>query len=405
MNSLDIISSCKDELRDVFSIIDNIALSNQEKVLNAFKNNSIALRHFAPTSGYGYDDIGRDSLNKVYAEVFGAEDAIVSPHLLSGTHALCVGLFGLLMPKDKMLSITGMPYDTIRPAIFGKDTGSLADYGINYDEIPLNNGQIDIDKVCTYLRKNKVKLVYLQRSRGYEWRNAFTIEDLKLAIEKVRTLSNAIIYVDNCYGEFTDTVEPTQVGADIIAGSLIKNAGGGLAPTGGYICGKSSLIAKIENRLTTPNVGREVGSYAGDYRLFYQGLFLAPHVTAQALKGALLFSKAFTEIGYETLPRSCEKLGDIICSIKFGDKDKLIKFCQCVQGASPIDSFAIPEPWDMPGYSNQVIMASGSFVQGSSIEISADAPIKEPFIAYVQGGLTFEHIQIVLKRCIDAISS
>ncbi len=385
-----------------FAEIDKTSLVNQRKVLDAFISNRIALRHFAPTTGYGYDDVGRDTLCKLFANVFGTEDAIVSPLIASGTHALTIALFGMLRPGDRLLSVTGKPYDTLNDVISGDGIGSLKDYGVTFGIVPLKDGKPDRTAIETEIRRFKPTVVMIQRSRGYDMRPALCVDDIE-GIASLVDRSVCKILVDNCYGEFVEEREPSV--ADAFVGSLIKNPGGGLAPTGGYICGTKQAISAIEGRLTSPSIGREVGSYAGDYRPFYQGLFMAPHVTAQSVKTALLFSYAFNELGYDTLPKPNDKFGDIICSVKFGDRSKLIEFCRTVQSVSPIDSFALPEPWDMPGYNDQVIMAAGAFVQGASIELSCDAPIRPPYIAYLQGGLTFEHGIIALEKCLDALAA
>ena len=399
------IKKIEEILKNQCKAIDDTALYNQRKVLNAFRNNNVALRHFAGTTGYGYDDRGRDCLNNVFASAFGAESAIVSPLLVSGTHAISTALFGLLLPNDTMLSISGSPYDTLNNVVNGRGIGSLKDYGVKYIEIPLKNNDFNTQTIIETIKSNNIKIVYLQRSRGYNMRNALNISQIENIVKTIKNLNkHIVIVVDNCYGEFTEKFEPTDVGADIIIGSLIKNPGAGLAPTGAYIAGKKELIERISYRLTAPGIGIEVGSYAGDYRPFYEGLFFAPKVTANALKGALLFAETFRRLGYETLPEKNIKSGDIVCSIVFNDKEKLIDFCRAIQNASPIDSNLLSEPWDMPGYENQVIMASGSFVQGSSIELSADAPIKEPYIAYVQGGLTYEHIYIALEEVLKKLN-
>ncbi|MBE5731175.1 MAG: hypothetical protein E7350_04430 [Clostridiales bacterium] len=398
-----LIKEAKEELGELFAYYDEVALFNQEKVLNAFRNNRVALRHFSGTNGYGYDDIGRDTLNKVYASAFGTEDAIVSPSFANGTHTIATCLYGLLRPGDTLVSLSGMPYDTLQEVILGESNGSLKDYGVSFDKIDLTDkGGFDFDAIKERLQKPHT-LLFVQRSRGYSWRDAFLIENIKELVLFVRQFSDAPIVMDNCYGEFTQKQEPTEVGVDVVMGSLIKNPGGGLAPTGGYIAGKKDLIEKISYRLTVPGIGMEVGSYEMGYRLFYQGLFLAPHVTVQAVKAALTYSAVFRKLGYDALPRSGQKCGDIICSIKFDTAEQLIAFVQSVQGASPIDSYVTPYPWDMPGYAHQVIMAAGTFVQGASIELSADSPIKAPYIAYVQGGLTYEHALIALKDCLARI--
>lgn len=394
-----LIEECERELLPKFKIIEETALYNQEKVLNAFKKNKISLRHFYGTSGYGYDDEGRDVLNKLLADVFGAEKAVCSPNIVSGTHALSLCLFGILRPNDTVLSITGEPYDTLSEVIRGNDIGSLKDYGVSFHGIPLKNDKFDRESIADFLKNNSVKMVYLQRSKGYEWRNALSIAEISDIVEFVRSTGfNGCIMLDNCYGEFIEKKEATEVGVDILAGSLIKNLGGGIAPTGGYFCGKSKYVDLVINRMTAPSIGGEVGSYAFGYKDFYEGIFLAPHVVSQAIKGTMLFASVMTKLGYNTAPKAGEMPNDIILSIKFGAKEPLISFIQCIQENSPVDSYVHPEPWDMPGYEEQVIMAAGCFVQGSSIELSADAPIKPPYIAYMQGGLTYEHCKIALKN-------
>jgi len=400
-----ILRTIESGLKEIFAQIDDIALNNQKKVLDAFRSNNVALRHFAPTTGYGYDDIGRECLGRVFASALNAEAAIVSPLLVSGTHAISTVLFGLLRPNNIMLSISGAPYDTLNDVIKGKNVGSLDEFGIGYREVGLTNNGFDKANIETNLTDNNVKVVYIQRSRGYNWRNALSVGDIGDIIKFVKSKRKDVIFVvDNCYGEFVEELEPTAVGADIIVGSLIKNIGAGIAPTGGYIAGKKCYVDVISYRLTAPSIGVEVGSYAADYRPFFEGLFLAPRVTANALKGAQMFAETFRTFGYDAIPSKNCAVSDIVCSIKFGDKSKLIDFCRAVQTASPIDSNLLLEPWDMPGYNEQVIMASGSFVQGSSIELSADAPIKEPYIAYVQGGLTYEHIFIALTEIISKLN-
>lgn len=399
-----LIENVKDQLKPQFAECDNIALYNQNKVLEAFRKNKIALRHFNATTGYGYDDAGRDTLNRLFADTFGAEDALVSPYFTTGTHTISTALFGLLRPGDTLLSISGAPYDTLIDVISGNNIGSLKDFGVDYRQVNLTeNGKFDNIKIKDSLQSPH-SVIYIQRSRGYSFRNAFTVEDIENIIKFVRDFSSAPIIVDNCYGEFTQKKEPTEVGADLIMGSLIKNPGGGLAPTGGYIAGKADLIKQIAFRMTAPGVGSEVGSYAFGYRLFYQGFFMAPHITMQAVKSALTFSKVFRTLGYNAMPFDNTVMSDIICSIKFDSKEQLVSFIQSVQYVSPIDSFVTPYPWDMPGYADQVIMAAGAFVQGSSIELSADSPIKEPYVAYLQGGLTYEHALIAIKKCVQSIN-
>lgn len=399
-----LIENVKDQLKPQFAECDDIALYNQNKVLEAFRKNKIALRHFNATTGYGYDDAGRDTLNRLFADTFGAEDALVSPYFTTGTHTISTALFGLLRPGDTLLSISGAPYDTLIDVISGNNIGSLKDFGVDYRQVNLTeNGKFDNIKIKDSLQFPH-SVIYIQRSRGYSFRNAFTVEDIENIIKFVRSFSSAPIIVDNCYGEFTQKKEPTEVGADLIMGSLIKNPGGGLAPTGGYIAGKADLIKQIAFRMTAPGVGSEVGSYAFGYRLFYQGFFMAPHITMQAVKSALTFSKVFRTLGYNAMPFDNTVMSDIICSIKFDTKEQLVSFIQSVQYVSPIDSFVTPYPWDMPGYADQVIMAAGAFVQGSSIELSADSPIKEPYVAYLQGGLTYEHALIAIKKCVQSIN-
>lgn len=398
-----IIENAQSKLAHAFEYVDDIATYNQMKVLDAFRENNVGLRHFSQTNGYGYDDIGRYTLCRLFAQIFGGESAIVSPLIVSGTHALSLALYGVLRPNDEMISITGSPYDTLKEVILGDGNGSLRDFGIKYQQVELKNGKIDIESVLKKIN-NRTKLIFIGRSRGYEWRNALTVEDVKVAVKEIRACKDDVcIMVDNCYGEFIEKIEPTQVGADLIVGSLIKNPGGGIAPTGGYICGKSKFIDMVAGRLTTPSIGLEVGSYAYGYKDFYQGIFIAPHTVAQAIKGSMLIGQVFHDLGFETMPLPGEKCGDIIRSIKFNTQAQLIDFCRAIQEASPIDSNVVPYPWDMPGYEHQVIMAAGTFVAGASIELSADSPIKEPYIAYVQGGLTYEHVKIACMYCVEKL--
>ncbi|MCQ2387711.1 MAG: methionine gamma-lyase family protein [Clostridia bacterium] len=394
-----IIKDCELKLKEQFEKLDDIAQFNQEKVLNAFKKNKIALRHFYGTNGYGYGDDGKFTLNQLLADIFKAEDAILSPYIASGTHALSLCLFAILRPDDEFVSITGKPYDTLTDVINGKNNGSLKDYGVKFSFIDLKNDKIDFDEVKKYLLEHNPKMVYLQRSRGYDWRKALSIDEIEEAVKNIRSFGyNGCIMLDNCYGEFVEKKEAIEVGVNLLAGSMIKNIGGGIAPTGGYVVGDKKYIDLVANRLIAPSVGNEVGSYAYGYRLFYQGLFMAPHIVKEALKGSLLFGEVLSRCGYETSPKSGEMPYDITRSIKLNDEKKLISFIQKIQEYSPVDSYLTLEPWDMPGYTNKVIMAAGCFVQGSSIELSADAPIKPPYIAYMQGGLTYEHSKIVLKN-------
>ena len=398
------VQQCEDKAQSQFALIDAVALKAQEKVLRAFLDNKVSARHFAPSTGYGYSDDSRDTLDKVFAIAFDAESAIVSPGLASGTHAISTALFGVLRPDDTMLSITGKPYDTLSGVLSGVD-GALDSHRIKYAQVELRDNLPDLEAIDRAISKLRPKIVYLQRSRGYEWRQSLSIAEIGEAVAHIRRSGyDGCIMADNCYGEFVEATEPCAVGVDVVIGSLIKNPGGGLAPTGGYIAGAKRYIDPIAARLTCPGLGREIGSYAGDYRPFYQGLFLAPHTVAQALKGSILFGIAFDTLGYETLPKiDNTPLRDITRAIKFGDPDRLIAFCRAIQGISPVDGYVTLYPWDMPGYNDQVIMAAGSFVQGSSIELSADAPIRPPYIAYLQGGLTYEHVKLALIRCLEVI--
>lgn len=399
------------DIQDQFKIYDEIREYNQIKVLKALQEERISDSHFTNSSGYGYGDIGRDALDKVYAHIFKAESALVRPHFVNGTHAIGTALFGNLRPNDTMLAVTGTPYDTLHNIIGldeGKKIGSLKEYGVNYKQIDLTeSGDFNYDEIEKILKEDSsIKLVHLQRSTGYGWRNSFSLDALEKAIKFIKNVKNeVIVFVDNCYGEFIDTKEPTEIGADLIAGSLIKNIGGGIAPTGGYIAGKEEYVTQAAYRLTVPGIGGECGSTFGVMRSLYQGLFLAPHIAIEALKGAIFCSRIFELAGFEVLPKFNEKRSDIIQAIKFGNKEKLIAFCKGIQKGSPIDSFLECEPWDMPGYNDQVIMAAGAFIQGSSIELSADAPIREPYIAYLQGGLTFDHAKIGILIALSKVLS
>lgn len=402
----ELVWSAEQTLENVFHRVDAVEMVNQQRVLEAFWNERVSARHFAPTTGYGYDDIGRDTLDRVFAQALQAEKALVRPQFVNGTHAIFTALAGLVEPGDTILSITGEPYDTLLEAIGvrGNAPNSLKRLGVSFRSISLTaEGNIDLDalKSC---KDNKITVVYLQRSRGYAWREALRMAQLKEALATVRDLfPNATILVDNCYGEFVEASEPTAQGADIIAGSLIKNPGGGLAPTGGYIAGKGDLVDRIAQRMTVPGMGAEVGSYAGDYRLFYQGLFLAPHVTAQCVKGAALFARVFEALNLKTMPSSDAFRSDIIQAVQFPDADALVAFCRSIQKAAPVDSFVSPEPWDMPGYEDQVVMAAGAFVQGATTELSADGPIRVPYTAYLQGALTYAHARIAAMLACDEL--
>lgn len=387
------------DVEEQFKIYDEIREYNQLKVLNAFQEERISDMHFTNSSGYGYDDIGRDTLDKVYARIFNTESAIVRPHFVNGTHAIGCALMGNLRTGDTMVCITGAPYDTLHNiiGISGKENiGSLREYGVNYKQVDLKNGTFDTEKILELIKEDStIKLIHIQRSTGYGWRKSFLVSEIGEIISKIKEIRDDIcVFVDNCYGELIDTIEPTDVGADLIAGSLIKNLGGGIAPTGGYIAGKAKYVEQAAYRLTTPGIGGECGSTFGVMRQLYQGLFLAPHIVMEALKGAIFCSRIMEIAGFEVLPNYTDKRSDIIQAVKFNDREKLIKFCKGIQKGSPIDSYVECEPWAMPGYNDEVIMAAGAFIQGSSIELSADAPIREPYIAYLQGGLTFDHAKI-----------
>lgn len=398
------IKECENKLADKFALIDEISYYNQSKVMQAFSNNGIALRHFVGTSGYGYGDEGRGTLGKLYAEVFNTESGIVSPHLLSGTHTISVALFGLVKRGDTVLCVSGTPYDTIRPVIWGDNIGSLKDLGVNFVCCDLtDSGKFDFKQIEERFN-DKIDMVYIQRSRGYELRDAFSCEEIGEVCAFLRNKGfNGCIFVDNCYGEFVEKIEPTDVGADVCVGSLIKNAGGGIAPTGGYIVGKDEYIQAIGRRFTAPSIGLEVGSYEPGYRYFYQGLFMAPHTVGQALKVSLLIGMAMTELGYKNYPSIDKIPHDITRCIEFGSADKMINFIREVQFSSPVDSYVTCEPWDMPGYDDKIIMAAGTFVSGASIELSADGPVKPPYLAYFQGGLTYEHGKYALNKILSKL--
>ncbi len=383
-------------IKSQLDIIDDITNYNQLKVQKAFIDNKISETHFGTSTGYGYGDVGRETLDKVWAQVFGAEDALVRHNFTCGTHTLATALFGVLRPGDKMLCVTGTPYDTIHNVIgiTGEGMGSLKDFGVEYSEVALRDDKPDLEAIRSAV-SDDTTMVYIQRSRGYELRPSLTVEEIGKIVSTVKSVkSNVIVMVDNCYGEFVQKQEPTEVGADLIAGSLIKNAGGGIATTGGYIAGRSDLVEKCAYRLTTPGLGKEVGATVGMNRQLYMGLFYAPHTVGEALKSAVYISALFETFGYDTTPRYDAKRGDIVQSLGLENEESLVAFCQGIQGGSPVDSYLLPEPWDMPGYESKVVMAAGAFTLGSSIELSADAPIREPFYAWIQGGLNF-HTAII----------
>ena len=385
-----------DEVNENFQRVDKISEFNTLKILNAMRQLKISDAHFKTSTGYAYGDIGREKLDELFAEIFCAQAALVRTHFVSGTHALATALFGILRPNDELVSLTGEPYDTLQTVIghAHESKGSLKEFGVSYRELPMQNGKVDFNAIKNFITP-KTKLALIQRSRGYSLREPLSISDIEKICAEVRKINpHCVTLIDNCYGEFVETREPCQVGADMAAGSLIKNIGGGLAPTGGYIVGKKDLVELAAYRLTAPGMGNELGASLGTPRLLYQGLFLAPHVTAQALKGAIFAAGIFSKLGYKVRPLPQEIRGDIIQAIELKTAERLIKFCRAIQKFSPVDSFAMPEPWDMPGYEDQVIMAAGTFVQGASIELSADAPLREPYTVYLQGGLTFEHAVI-----------
>lgn len=398
-NALELVTKCENECNEIFKQIDEIEYINQLKVLNAFTSSGLSERHFIGSFGYGHGDIGKEITNEIFAKIFNTESAFASPMLTCGTATISHALLGILRPNDLMLCVTGTPYDTLKDVLFGssKDNGSLKDFNIYYDQINLINNDFDYENIVNYLSKNKVKMLYVQRSRGYEYRNAITINQMEKLFKLVKEVSQGtIIVVDNCYGEFVEDREPTDVGADLVMGSMIKNIGGGIAPTGGYVAGKADLIELIGCHVFSPALALDSGSYSEGYKLILQGLFVAPHIVAQAKKVARLTSNVMNKLGYDTIPNNNQTMSDIVCCIKFGNPDILIQFCKAIQQASPVESNVCLEPSEMSGYEDKIIMASGSFNQGSSIELSCDAPIREPYIAYMQGSLSYVHGKIAL---------
>lgn len=395
----------EEEIKPELEKIDKICQINSLKVLKAFQKYKVSEVHFNSSTGYGYGDIGRETIESIFAEVLGAEDALVRSQFISGTHALTVTLFGLLRPGDVMLSINGKPYDTLDKVIgIEENPSSLKSFGVKYEQIDLIDNQFDDEKIINRLKKGKVKLIEIQRSTGYSTRDSLCIEKVQNIIQKIKQVSpETIIMIDNCYCEFVREIEPAQVGADIVVGSLIKNLGGGIAPNGAYVVGKKELIDLVAERLTVPGQGKEVGPSLGLNKAFLQGLFFAPSVVASSLKTAIFTSRMLEKLGYTVKPKYDSQRVDIVQTIIFGEPKKLIKFCQGIQMGSPIDSNAVPEPWDMPGYTNKVIMAAGAFTNGSSIELSCDAPIREPYIAYMQGGLTYEYGKLGVLKAIQNI--
>ena len=393
----------EEEIKEEIKKVDEDCIYNSMKVLNAFHNNRISDVHFGSTTGYGYGDIGRDTIENVFAEVLGAEDALVRSQFISGTHALTVALFAFLRPGDTMLSICGKPYDTLDEVIgISENASSLKSYKVNYEQIDLVNNDFDYEKIEERVKQGNIKLIEIQRSKGYSTRESLCIEKLEKVIKLIKSINkDIIIMIDNCYCEFVERVTPLDVGADVIVGSLIKNLGGGIAPNGAYIAGRKDLVELAAERLTSPGQGKEVGPTLGINKSVLQGLYMAPSVVASSIKTAIFASCMLEKIGYKVSPRYNEKRADIVQNIEFGEPEKLIKYCQGIQMGSAIDAHSIPEPWDMPGYNDQVIMASGSFTQGSSIEISCDGPIRPPYIAYMQGSLTYEYGKIAVLTAIS----
>lgn len=403
---LDMVREAEGSLTEKFAQLEDIAMYNQYKVLQAFQDNKISDRHFAWNTGYGYDDSGREAIEKVYAQIFGAEKAIVRTNIVNGTHALAITLMGVLRPGDEMIYCTGGPYDTLEEVIGirGEGMGSLKEYGVTYKQVNLKEGSlIDLDALREAITE-KTAMVCFQRATGYDWRKSITVDQIKEACEVVHGINPDIVCMaDNCYGEFLDIKEPTQVGVDVMAGSLIKNPGGGIALSGGYVCGREDLIDKIAYRLTCPGIGAECGLTFGQTRAMLQGIFMAPSVVTGAVKGAILCGKVYENLGYPVCPGPEDTRSDIIQAVQLGSAEAVVAFCEGIQAAAPIDSFVTPVPWAMPGYESDVVMAAGAFVQGSSIELSADAPIREPYNVYFQGGLTYEHSRFGVIKSADRL--
>ncbi|HET7521827.1 MAG TPA: methionine gamma-lyase family protein [Bacillales bacterium] len=396
-----IIAETEEKIAPVHQSIDRRAEQNTRRVLESFRKHKVSEAHFHPSTGYGYDDAGRDTLEKIYADVFGGEAAIVRPQIISGTHAIATALFGVLRPGDELLYITGKPYDTLEEivGVRGKGKGSLREFGVSYRSVPLReDGNVNIDAVESAISE-KTKVIGIQRSRGYEERPSFTIADIEYMISAVKRIKPDIItFVDNCYGEFAETKEPCHIGADLIAGSLIKNPGGGLAKTGGYITGRKPYVELSSYRLTAPGIGREAGASLYSLPEMYHGFFLAPHTVGQALKGAVFTAALLERLGFSTAPAWDEERTDLIQAVKFGDAKVMADFCRAIQASSPVNAHVTPHPGPMPGYEDEIIMAAGTFVQGASIELSADGPLRPPYTAYVQGGLTYEHVKIAVSN-------
>ncbi|MGN1270724.1 MAG: aminotransferase class I/II-fold pyridoxal phosphate-dependent enzyme [Clostridia bacterium] len=393
------------DLLPIFKEVEKVEEYNSLKVLSAFQKYNLSEMHFAGTTGYGYGDVGRDAIENVFADIFKAEDSLVRTQFVSGTHAISTLLFGILRPNDTLISISGKPYDTLDEVIgIVENNSSLQSYGVKYEQIELIDDDFDYKAIEERIKKGNVKLIEIQRSRGYSTRKTIDLEKVEKAIKLIKSIDkNVIVMIDNCYCEFVTKKEPIEVGADVVVGSLIKNLGGGIAPNGGYIAGRKDIVDLAAQRLTAPGLGKEVGPSLGINRQILQGLFFAPQVVASSLKTAIFASKMLEELGFNVEPKFNDKRADIVQTIEFGDKEKLIKFCQGIQAASPIDSNSVPMPWDMPGYTDQVIMAAGAFTQGSSIELSCDGPIRPPYIAFLQGGLTYRYGKLGILKAISML--
>ncbi|MBT2654466.1 methionine gamma-lyase family protein [Bacillus sp. ISL-18] len=399
-----LVKKVEQQIAEVHKEIDEKVENNQFRVLQSYQKHRVSDSHFMPSTGYGYDDIGRDTLELIYADVFGGEAGLVRPQIISGTHAISIALFGVLRPGDELLYITGKPYDTLEEivGIRGNGVGSLKEFGISYDSVALtDDGAINWDEVAGKINPN-TKMIGIQRSKGYATRPSFTVEEIGQMISFVKEIKpDLVVFVDNCYGEFVEEQEPCHVGAELMAGSLIKNPGGGLAKTGGYIVGKKQWVEACSYRMTSPGIGAEAGASLYSLQEMYQGFFLAPHVVGQALKGAVLTAALLEQLGMNSSPKWDAKRTDLIQSVQFDDRDKMISFCQAIQFASPINSYVTPHPSYMPGYEDDVIMAAGTFIQGASIELTADGPLRPPYVAYVQGGLTYAHVKMAICLAID----
>ena len=401
----ELVNEVENEIKEQFAKEEKIEFENSKKILDAFRKHKISEAHMQGTTGYGYGDLGRDTIEEIYADIFKAEDALVRTQFISGTHTIATALFGVLRPGDTVLSVNGKPYDTLDETLgIRENPSSLKAFGVKYEQIDLVDNKFDLEAIKNRVSKNDIKLIIMQRSRGYAYRNAFTIAELEEVIKTIRSVnSSSYIMIDNCYGEFTEEREPIEVGADYVVGSLIKNIGGSIAQSGGYIVGKKELIALISDRYSAPGLGKEGGASFDSNRKILQGLFMAPHIVCEAKKIGIFTSRLLEKLGFETEPKFNAVRSDIVQMIKFNDSEKLVKFCQGIQAYSPVDSHVIPEPWDMPGYDSKIIMASGSFTSGSSIELSCDGPVRPPYVAYLQGGITYSYGKIAVIEAIKKI--